>query len=177
MKKTILPTFKYNPDPIQLGIIKEQSTLCPSCGESQNYAYNGPFYSVNEGEGICPWCIADGSAAAKFEGEFQDSASCEPVEEKEYLDELVHRTPGYVAWQQATWLSHCGNFCAIVQYVGWKEIAHLEDELAEDIKSICNDFGITKDELQRDLINEGNLQGYLFRCIHCDRHRLSVDCL
>ncbi len=173
---TTIPTFKYNPDPIKLGVIKQEATICPSCGESRDYLYDGPFYSEEEVEGICPWCIADGLAADRFDGEFQDSASCESVEKKEYIDELVHKTPGFVAWQQEQWLSHCGDFCAIVEYVGWKEIEHLEDELAEDIEAICTDFGLTKDEFKRALKKDGNLQGYLFRCIHCNTHRLYADC-
>jgi uncharacterized protein CbrC (UPF0167 family) len=67
-----LPFFKYNADPIKLGVIKQELTICPSCGKKRDYVYNGPFYSVEEVEGICPWCVADGSAATKFNGEFQD---------------------------------------------------------------------------------------------------------
>ena len=81
---------------------------------------------------MCPWCIIDGTAANKFNGEFQDVASCETVNQEEFLEELIQRTPGYIAWQQAYWLSHCGDFCAIIDYVGWKEIQHLEFELQDD---------------------------------------------
>ncbi len=42
--------------------------------------YSGPFYCVDEVEHLCPWCIADGSAAEKFAGSFQDDASIEGVE-------------------------------------------------------------------------------------------------
>jgi uncharacterized protein CbrC (UPF0167 family) len=119
------PFFKYNPDPIKLGVIKQEVTICTSCGKNRDYVYGGPFYSVEEVEGICPWCIADGSAATKFNGEFQDAASCETVNQEEFLDELIHRTPGYVAWQQGYWLSHCGDFCAIIDYVGGKKYSIL----------------------------------------------------
>ena len=46
----------------------------------------------------------------KFAGEFQDSASCDNVNNKDFLDELCHRTPGYKGWQQEYWLAHCGDF-------------------------------------------------------------------
>lgn len=72
-----LPNFKYNPDPIKLGVIIKEETLCPVCKETRDYVYEGPFFSEDDVEGICPWCIADGSAAEKCEGEFQDEESCE----------------------------------------------------------------------------------------------------
>ncbi len=63
-----LPVFKYNPNALELGIIEEDETHCPVCEKKRNYVYRGSFYSEEEVEGICPWCIADGSAAAKFDG-------------------------------------------------------------------------------------------------------------
>lgn len=109
-----LPTFKYNPDPVSLNVIKKEPTTCPVCEKERDYVYHGPFYTVEDVEGICPWCIKDGSAAKKYDGTFQDDASCDDVDQEEYIDELIFRTPGYRGWQQEYWLSHCGDFCAIV---------------------------------------------------------------
>jgi uncharacterized protein len=170
-----LPKFKYNPNPLSLGIIKKEVTNCPVCKLEREYKYDGPFYTELEVEGICPWCISDGSAARLFNGEFQDPDNCDEVTDKEYLDELVHRTPGYIGWQQEYWLSHCGDFCAIIQYVGWEEIKHLENELVDDINSICLEWGLTEQEFKNMLLNEGSFQGYLFKCNHCSKHRLYVD--
>ncbi|MFE5472035.1 CbrC family protein [Bacillus safensis] len=170
-----LPTFKYNPDPVSLNVIKKEHTTCPVCEKERDYVYHGPFYAVENVDGICPWCIKDGSAAKKYDGTFQDDASCDDVDHEEYIDELIFRTPGYRGWQQEYWLSHCGDFCAIVQYVGWKEIEHLEEELAEDIEDICSGEGLTKENLKQWLVNGGDLQGYLFQCVHCNKHRLYID--
>jgi uncharacterized protein len=170
-----LPNFKYNPNPILLKVIKEEKTLCPVCNKNRDYSYVGPFYSVEEVEGICPWCIADGSATKMFEGEFQDVESCDDVEKDEYIDELIYRTPGYSGWQQEYWLSHCGDFCAIKSYVGWEDIKNLEDELSDDIQRICNNFHITEEIFKSSLINGGDHQGYLFQCIKCGKHRLHSD--
>jgi len=63
------PIFKYNPNAEGLGIIKKEKATCPVCGHDRDYVYTGPFYSVDEIEGICPWCIKDGSAAQKYDGE------------------------------------------------------------------------------------------------------------
>jgi uncharacterized protein CbrC (UPF0167 family) len=145
------------------------------CGEERSHIYNGPFYSIEEVEDICPWCIKDGSAAMKYDGEFQDAASCENVDKQEYLVELTTKTPGYSGWQQERWLSHCGDFCAFKSYVGWSEIKDLKEELTDDLQAIKADYGLTQEELEKYLVNNSSMQGYLFQCIHCDKHRLTVD--
>ncbi|WP_273324215.1 CbrC family protein [Vallitalea guaymasensis] len=46
------------------------------------------------------WCIKNGKASEKYDGMSQDDQSYDKVNKEEYLDELVHRTPGYCGWQQ-----------------------------------------------------------------------------
>ncbi|WP_284638282.1 CbrC family protein [Paenibacillus silviterrae] len=168
----LLPTFKYHPKPIETGMIIESNAICPVCEEKTDHVYVGPFFSIDEVEDICPWCIENGQAAIKFDAEFQDSASCEEIPTKEKLDELVHRTPGYSGWQQEKWLNHCDDFCAFIGYVGWKEIEGIAHELTEDF----NRYGYNEEEIQKYLKKEGSLQGYLFQCITCKKHRLHIDC-
>ena len=112
--KNNLPIFKYHPDPLATGIFSEleEPAVCPCCGEETSVIYEGPFYSVEEVENLCPACIANGAAAKKFDGEFQDSDSTDEVDDPAKLDELVHRTPGYYGWQQEYWRAHCDDFCA-----------------------------------------------------------------
>lgn len=38
-----LPTFKYNPDPVSLHVIKKEQTICPVCEKERDYVYHGPF--------------------------------------------------------------------------------------------------------------------------------------
>jgi len=172
---TDFPNFKYNPNALQLGIIKKEKTDCPVCGKTRDFVYAGPFYSVDEVEGICPWCIKDGSAAKKYDGEFQDSESCEPADKEEYLIELTTRTPGYSGWQQERWLSHCGDFCALKNYVGWTDIKDLREELADDLNQIQSDYGLKQEDVEKYLVRNGSMQGYLFQCLHCGKHRLTID--
>lgn len=167
-----IPTFKYHPKPIETGMIKESKAICPVCEEQTDYVYVGPFFSIDEVEDICPWCIENGQAASKFDGEFQDSASCEEIPTKEKLDELIHRTPGFSGWQEEYWLNHCDDFCAFIGYVGWKEIREISHELTEDF----NRYGYNEEEIQKYLMKDGSLQGYLFQCITCKKHRLHIDC-
>ncbi len=174
-KMSSIPEFKYNPNAEKLGIIKRQKTMCPVCNKERDAVYEGPFYAFEEVEGICPWCIKDGSAAKKYDGVFQDSESCDSVANQEYLSELTRRTPGYSGWQQERWLSHCGDFCALKKYVGWADIKELKDELTNDINEIKTNYGLTQVELENSLLNKGSMQGYLFQCLHCGKHRLTVD--
>jgi uncharacterized protein CbrC (UPF0167 family) len=176
MRNQEIPSFKYNPDPFKVGVFQKEKSTCPVCGKETDVVYCGPFFSTEDVENICPSCIKDGTAATKFNGEFQDSASCEYVDSEEFLDELVHRTPGYCGWQQEVWLSHCSDFCQIVGVVGWNEIAHFENELRDEIDRITKEFNMTKDDLKKALIAGGSLQGYLFKCIKCGKMRLHVDC-
>ena len=178
-KKTImdsLPNFKYNPNALTLGIIKKEKTHCPVCDKDRDYVYQGPFFTEADVVGICPWCIKDGSAAKKYNGEFQDAASCETVDDNEKLRELTERTPGYSGWQQEKWLSHCGDFCSFQGYVGWLEIKDKQKDLQDDIENVKSDFGLSQQELENYLVNNGSMQGYLFKCLHCGQYRLTVDC-
>lgn len=110
----VLPNFKYHPYPIESGSVKQEDIICSVCNEERNFTYTGPIFCTEEVEDICPWCIKDGKAAKKYKAEFQDIDSCEKVNKKSYIDELIHRTPGYEALQQARWLSHCNDFCAYI---------------------------------------------------------------
>jgi len=63
-------------------------------------------------------------------------------------------------WQQEYWIAHCDDYCAFVGYVGWKELVEM---------------GIDN-EMKECMYNEGSMQGYLFKCLHCGEHFLYVDC-
>lgn len=164
-----LPHFKYHPDPFATGMIQQKPTTCPVCEQVRAYVYVGPFLAKEEVEGICPWCIHDGSAAAKYQGTFQDPASCEEAA-PEYWEELLFRTPGYRGWEQQVWLSHHHDFCAFVGYAEWKEIEPVLEEFAEDLESTGDSYP----ELYR-WGSSGSFQGYLFQCVVCGKRRLATD--
>lgn len=171
----IVPMFKYHPEPIKTGAFKtDKIVVCESCGKKTGTYYNGPFYAADEIEYLCSECISNGAASKKFDGEFHDAASCDKVENNEYLNELCQHTPGYHSWQQGYWLAHCGDFCAFIGYVGWKEIIDLgiEEQIEKDYK----ENGDMEVEVIKQCVNNGHLQGYLFQCLKCSQYRLYVDC-
>ena len=51
----------------------------------------------------------------------------------------------------------------------------LKEELTDDLNEIKADYGLTQQELEKYLVNKGSMQGYLFQCLHCGKHRLTID--
>jgi uncharacterized protein CbrC (UPF0167 family) len=109
----MIPAFRYHPDPIGTGSIKASDVVCRCCGQKRGFIYAGSVYARDPlRDSICPWCIADGAAAAKFDAMFSDDT---PLAEAnlsgEIIDEVTLRTPGYNSWQQEVWLSCCEDAC------------------------------------------------------------------
>lgn len=169
-----IPFFKYHPSPLNTGAFQMgKDVICDCCKTKTNIFYTGPFFSIEYIDFLCPECIKNGQASKKFNGKFQDSHSCDKVTERVKLEELCCRTPGYSGWQQEYWLAHCDDYCAFIGYVGWQEIIQLgiESEIENDLAN--SDFNIS--DVKEYLTNNGSMQGYLFRCIHCGTYRLHID--
>jgi uncharacterized protein len=101
-----LPTFRYHPDPIATGSVEPSETVCIVCGRARRYVYTGvPSCEDDVEEGvICPWCIADGSAHARFDAEFTDTFGIgygfgwDDVSQ-DIKEEIAYRTLGFCGWQ------------------------------------------------------------------------------
>lgn len=174
-----IPHFKYHPDPIRTEAFKfDKIVTCDCCEQETNIYYTNPFYSVDDIETLCPTCIANGEAAKKFDGEFQDSDSILLDDEactESAIEEVTCRTPGYCGWQQEQWLGHCNDLCAFVGYVGWDQIKNKLDQFV-DLEADIQECGIQSiDDLSKCLQNGGSCQGYLFQCLHCKKLRLYLD--
>ncbi len=178
-----LPVFKYHPDPIKTGAFRtDQTVICDCCHKETEVYYTSPFYSVEDIEALCPWCIADGTAAKKFDGEFidvcevdylpeEDEDAC-PREMTSKLSELIHRTPCYHGWQEERWLAHCDDFCAYVGDFSWEEIEEMG--LAEELEEgYTDDFPL---ETIKENCDGCDMVLYLFRCLKCGKHLFCIDC-
>jgi len=179
-----LPAFKYHPDPIATGCIKLSDTECVCCGKQRGYIYVGPVYSVEEFEEcICPWCIADGSAHAKFDAEFTDAAGVGFYSKLSAIPgsviaEVGFRTPGFAGWQQEHWLACCGDAAAFVGRAGCSE---LERRWPDAIPSIQQESGMFDgsewERYFRALDKDRSPTAYIFQCLHCGRHLGYSDCV
>src|SRR5215831_4238076 len=99
-----LPAFRYHPDPVGTGFVAPASTACAVCGRQRGFIYTGPVYAVDDLQRkVCPWCVADGSAAERFDATFTDAGTPADVPAP-VTEEIIRRTPGFTAWQQEHWL-------------------------------------------------------------------------
>ncbi len=173
----MIPEFKYHPNPIETGaFITGEARECDCCGQMTEIWYRSPFYTAEDVDCLCPECIANGLAAGKFNGEFQDSCSVDEVSDPQKLEELTCRTPGYNGWQQEYWPAHCDDYCAFIGYVGWGDLVSMgiDRQIEESYGSKVNGWDI--EELKEYMSNNGSVQGYLFKCLHCGEYKLHVDC-
>lgn len=200
---TALPTFTYYPDPVAGGAFRETGEPCPCCGEVRGWGYTLTPFCVGESpENICPWCIADGSAAqkygtegspAKFTGDLFEvlrdaggritrlanpfvDPSTVPAGQRE---ELATRTPRFLTWQEPQWLACCST---PAQYLGQPTGAELKalDDLDNVLECLTVDsrWGADGTPVENRLNCVGPEESevvYLFRCSECGRHLAYSD--
>lgn len=176
-----LPTFVYHPDPLATGSIKPSGDACECCGQARGYEYTGPAYSVQELEVICPWCIADGSAHAKFSVEFTDrdgvgDSGCWGTVPDEVADTIAARTPGFTGWQQERWWVCCKDAAVFLGPAGKKELDFLGGEAVEAIRADCKLEGESWENYFNALDREHGPTAYVFRCRHCRKVGGYSDC-
>ena len=171
-----LPIFKYHPDPVSTGSVVVSDVKCRCCGERRGYIYASNVYCTEDLDGeICPWCVADGSAAKKFDATFVDDIPLRQAGiNEEIILEVTTRTPGYETWQQEVWLTHCNDACAF-----------LGDAAREDVLSIANEGlqvsgGEWMDEktlktVAQNYRPKGSPAFYKFRCLHCGQILFAMD--
>lgn len=177
-----LPHFKYYPDPVKTGAFRTDKTvICDCCGKETGVYYTSPFYTIEDVNFLCPHCIADGSAAQKFNGQFLDTDGIEALDGHEIdnaeceagtpLDELIHRTPCYHGWQEERWLAHCGDYCTYIGGFSWQDIEEMG--LSAEIEENYNG-GFPIDVIKQNC-DGCDMVAHLFRCLVCGKHRIYVD--
>ncbi|WP_194273966.1 CbrC family protein [Variovorax paradoxus] len=178
-----LPGFRYYADPFASGVVRTSGEACACCGKATGYIYGGSFYAVGDTSHFCPWCIADGSAAAKFDGEFNDVASIGMGEVElpaAVLAEVSQRTPSFFSYQQEQWWAHCndaGRFLGEIEHV---DRALLASEAGSDfVRAICDEADLGGDTNWQWLLDTPSRKRgtavFVFGCLHCGRLGGYVD--
>ncbi len=169
MSKKIV--FKYHPNVYDNDIVTKCEGICECCGKEVT-EYCETMYAEEDVECICLECISNGEAAEKFDGEFIQSA--EKMLDEEKTEELFKRTPGYISWQGENWLTCCNDYCAFIGDVGTKELEEME--IADEVFADYDLRDEKMDGVREYIVKGGSTAGYLFKCLHCERYRLEVDC-
>ncbi|MGH3388912.1 MAG: CbrC family protein [Actinomadura sp.] len=168
--RVFLPEFPYHPDPLATGSVIWSEVECVCCKRHRDHIYAGPVFAEEtiERRRLCPWCIADGSAAARFGATFSDAGVDAPGDvPMAVIDTIARRTPGYLAWQQARWLFHCGDGAAFLGAVGTKELLDHPDAV-EMLRG--EQEGRPAQQIENHLAaldKDGPPTAYLFRCRSC----------
>ena len=169
-----LPRFTYHPDPVATGAVEKSDAECACCGKARGYVYaQAPYCEEDDLEGaICPWCIADGSAAKKYDATFvQEVENGAP---DSVVKEIMERTPGYESWQGEIWLTHCNDACEFHGDMSRADLAALSPE-AEAQFLAENDFIDDWPEFKKHYAPKGDTALYKFVCRHCGLVRIGVD--
>jgi len=171
-----LPKFKFHPNPLATGAIAESNEVCECCEKARGYIYKASFYSTEDVESICPWCIADGSAARKYEGSFSDEYPLISAGvSKESIEEVCQRTPGYNSWQQEVWQCHCGEPC---EFHGDAEKQDIEELSGFKLETFLSS-NMVKPEYWVGILKRyekaGNPAVYKFKCVKCGEFIFSMD--
>ncbi len=173
----LLPIFPYHPDPVATGAVAKSDAACRACGKARGFIYTGPVYCRESlADALCPWCIADGTAEAKFGARFSDDYPLRSAGLPAAIIEVVtRRTPGYVSWQGDIWLTHCNDACEFHGDLPAERLSSMDPDAKEELS---HEHGLT-DENWRDIAAHYSPAGqpaiYVFRCRHCGGERYHMD--
>lgn len=173
-----LPTFPYHPDPLATGSVMPSTAACACCGHVRGYVYTASLYGNLAVETLCPWCIADGTVAARLGVSFNDRAPLAAAGlPAAIIDEVTYRTPGYSSWQQEVWQVHCGDAGAYRGDASRAVVQGLTEAAQAHVLATSRLTRATWEQLRQTYAPGGAVAIYHFQCRHCDAILLSVDAL
>lgn len=173
------PTFTYFADPIGSRVCETSDSRCSCCDQLRGWEYLGSMdlpNNLDPPDSVCPWCIADGTAADRFGICFHDeSCLIDKSLPSTVVEEIVFRTPAYSSWQEPRWLCHCQDACI---YCGDLSI---EEAASPDWTAIC---ALLNEPFHRALVAWERIARnyrvaapsvFKFVCRHCKKVFYQVD--
>jgi uncharacterized protein CbrC (UPF0167 family) len=169
-----LPRFRYYADPIGDGRFSRSAARCDICTRARGWVFNGVFYSAAVDDPVmCPWCIADGSVAERWNGSFNETAA---VIATARMLELCQRTPNMETWQDWEWPCHCDD---AARYMGQPDGSQLRAQPAarDALLTGLAREGFSDPDAQQLVDSMGaSPTAYHFRCLHCGTDIVTWDC-
>lgn len=177
-----LPLFRYHPDPVRSGSVTESAETCKCCGRKRGFVYVGPVYAEADGldESLCPWCIADGSAAAKFDAFFNNVDEIVDQVPDAVREEVEKRTPGFLTLQEGEWRACCGDAAAFIMRVSEKDLLSREFPRSRSalLTQMITEAGFPSSEASefvKTLTKDSDHSAYMFRCLKCNKYLFQIE--
>jgi uncharacterized protein CbrC (UPF0167 family) len=173
----MLPEFRYHPDPLATGSVKPSKITCACCKQSHGFIYEATVYGTEEVRGkLCPWCIADGKAASRFNVFFSVEDPLTKADlPRQTIIEVTRRTPGYSSWQQEEWQVCCDDACAFHGDATVDELKGLE---GKSLDRFQKRYRIAPDwwkQLLKVYVPGGGVSVFRFVCRHCGENTYALD--
>ncbi|MEU9150741.1 CbrC family protein [Streptomyces sp. NPDC048417] len=170
-RRPLLPDFPYHPNPVATGSVTASDEACVCCGQKRGWVYTGPVYAADApSTGICPYCIAFGTAAERYGASFTDTVDGDAP--RDVVLTILERTPGFFAWQSPYWLTHCGDGAVFLGRAGAGELKAYPSAVEYLRRQWPSGQA---DGLLDSLDKDGRPTAYLFRCRVCDVHLAHAD--
>lgn len=195
--------YRYFYKPHAFSTYTTEKNHCTLCGEMHS-GYKGPFYGEADVAFVCEECLAAGKlrdlGASANEGDvgslreqlrilFPDYNETQiRALERQRTEELEHRTPYLLTWQDFSWPAHCGDYCCFIKEVGLQDLDTLasdgdgrrffEDHLHGDHRrgtELDNWWPGIRPDSPEDNSVAYNVGVYLFQCTHCARYVILWD--
>jgi uncharacterized protein CbrC (UPF0167 family) len=175
-RRPVLPQFPYHPNPVATGSVTASDEACVCCGQERGWVYTGPVHAADAPDsGICPYCIASGTAAERYDASFTDGIEGDVP--RHVMTAILGRTPGFLAWQSPTWLTHCGDGAAFLGPAGARELEAYPDAVGH-LRRTCSEWQWSADQIDAfldSLDKDDQPTAYLFRCRVCATHLAYAD--
>lgn len=142
----------------------EKNSRCACCEQERDVMYIGPIYCVNDVSEVCPWCIADGSAAAKWSASFNDLYNIPESVPQHVVRTIDSRTPGYSTWQGNRWLFSKDDALVFVgEVIGSAIVRKNETEKVHACRNALVDWNFPSDFDLSNVVIGGQPAIYLFQ--------------
>lgn len=125
---------------------------------------------------LCPWCIASGSAAAKYDCLFSDDRPLKRARlPRPVVLEVSRKTPGYSSWQGEDWQVCCDDACEFHGDATTEQVAALAGEtLDRHLRAWGWDADYWREYVREYQLANGNSL-FRFVCRHCRQPTYALD--
>ena len=167
MTEDALPSFRYYADPVGEGVFVRSDATCDACGRARGWLADCVLYSAEvDGPAICPWCVADGTAARKWDGTFNEVFEAIATARSQ---EVCERTPGITTWQDWDWPCHCDDAMRYLGRPGEAELRARPAALENLLVNLRQYAWGTDEEQVAGFLGGlgGSVVAYHFGSLHC----------